>query len=133
MSPRAATDGLMPWAISILGLPAEPAMPDLAIVAGDASNRRYFRARLGGVSYVLVEAPPATEKNEAFLTVRGLLAAAGVTVPALFGADLERGFLLLVDDEGVIEVACSRNFAGDAVQGPEAEISRSSRLSRAGS
>ena len=97
MSPRAAPDGLMPWAMSILGLPSEPSMPELAIVAGDASNRRYFRARLGGVSYVLVEAPPATEKNEAFLAVRDLLAAAGVKVPALFGADLVRGFLLLED------------------------------------
>ena len=48
-------------------------------------------------SYVVVEAPPATEKNEAFLRVGALLADAGVKVPAVLGADLERGFLLLED------------------------------------
>ena len=46
---------------------------------------------------MLAEAPPATEKNEAFLAVRELLAGAGVKVPALYAADLERGFLLLED------------------------------------
>ena len=66
-------------------------------VAGDASARRYFRFEYAGQSYVLVEAPPATEKNEAFLAVRALLADAGVRVPALLGADLERGYLLLED------------------------------------
>jgi aminoglycoside/choline kinase family phosphotransferase len=66
-------------------------------VAGDASNRRYFRATLGDTSYILVEAPPATEKNSAFLTVREILAGAGVKVPAVYGADLARGYLLLED------------------------------------
>ena len=45
----------------------------------------------------MVEAPPATEKNEAFLRVGALLADAGVKVPALLGVDLARGFLLLED------------------------------------
>jgi aminoglycoside/choline kinase family phosphotransferase len=67
------------------------------VVAGDASNRRYFRAGLGARSYILVDAPPATEKNQAFLAVREMLAGAGVKVPALYGADLERGFLVLED------------------------------------
>ena len=66
-------------------------------VAGDASARRYFRFKYAGQSYVLVEAPPATEKNEAFLAVRALLAEIGVRVPALLGADLDRGYLLLED------------------------------------
>lgn len=97
MSPHPTPEGLLPWAISILGFPLEASPADLVIVAGDASHRRYFRAVLGGSSYVLVESPPATEKNEAFLSVRELLDVAGVKVPALFGADLERGFLLLED------------------------------------
>jgi len=71
--------------------------PALTVVAGDASNRRYFRLILAGQSYVVAEAPPATEKNEAFLAVREVLAGAGVKVPALYGADIERGYLLLED------------------------------------
>jgi hypothetical protein len=67
------------------------------VVAGDASHRRYFRLALDERSYVLAEAPPATEKNEAFLHVATLLAGAGIKVPAVLAADLQRGFLLLED------------------------------------
>lgn len=89
--------GLLPWAINALGAADFSQSPDLAVVAGDASNRRYYRAALAGKSYVLVSAPPATEKNREFLAVRKLLAEAGVRVPELYAADLERGYLLLED------------------------------------
>jgi aminoglycoside/choline kinase family phosphotransferase len=85
------------WALSVLAPAASGPRPALSIVAGDASNRRYFRAAIDGCSYILVDAPPATEKNQAFLAIRGLLAEAGVRVPALYGADLERGYLVLED------------------------------------
>jgi len=87
----------MPWALSVLECPGSPAQPELVPVAGDASSRRYFRFACDGRHHVLVHAPPATERNEDFLAVRELLAAAGVRVPALLGADLERGYLLLED------------------------------------
>jgi aminoglycoside/choline kinase family phosphotransferase len=86
----------LPWALSSLGA-EQAAASELVPVAGDASSRRYFRATIGGCSYVLAESPPATEKNEAFLARRELLENAGVRVPALYGADLERGFLLQED------------------------------------
>lgn len=88
---------LLSWAISALGAADSSQSPDLAVVAGDASNRRYYRATLAGKSHVLVSAPPATEKNREFLAVRKLLAEAGVRVPELYAADLERGYLLLED------------------------------------
>lgn len=66
-------------------------------VAGDASSRRYFRLQGPGGSHICVDAPPATERNQAFLEVRSLLADAGLPVPRLTGADLESGFLLLED------------------------------------
>jgi N-acetylmuramate 1-kinase len=97
VSPRPAPEALLPWALSVLGVSDSGSRPLLSVVAGDASHRRYFRFALAAHSYVVVEAPPATEKNEAFLQVRALLADAGVKVPALLGADLERGFLLLED------------------------------------
>lgn len=97
MSPRLAPQELLPWALSALGLPGSDALPALSVVAGDASARRYFRLALGARSVVLVEAPPATEKNEAFVRVAGLLDAAGVKVPTVLGVDYDRGFLLLED------------------------------------
>jgi len=95
--PRLAPEAILPWALSVLGISASDPLPILSAVAGDASHRRYFRFTLAAQSYVVVEAPPATEKNEEFLRVGALLADAGVKVPALLGVDLARGFLLLED------------------------------------
>lgn len=97
MSARPAPEQLLPWALSALGRTQDGAPPALETVAGDASHRRYFRLAANGRTYIVVEAPPQTEKNEAFLHVCQLLAASGIKVPAVLGADLERGFLLLED------------------------------------
>jgi len=87
---------LLPWALAALGQP--PATAALLLpVAGDASNRRYFRLQWLGQTAIAVEAPPATEKNREFLAIRELLERAGVRVPKLLGADLQQGFLLLED------------------------------------
>jgi len=102
---------LLPWALAGIAAQsgdgaAPPAKavttaaneePALTVIAGDASNRRYFRLKTGERTWVIAEAPPATEKNPEFLAVRQLLANAGVRVPALLAADLDRGYLLLED------------------------------------
>ena len=97
MPPRPIPEDLLPWALSVSGLPPAGDQPELVVVAGDASNRRYFRLTPDGESYIVVEAPPATEKNAEFLAVREMLAEAGICVPGLIGADLDRGFMLLED------------------------------------
>jgi aminoglycoside/choline kinase family phosphotransferase len=97
VTPRPAPQDLLPWAMSVLGSCVSGDSPTLSPVAGDASARRYFRFASGGRSYVAVDSPPASQKNAEFLQVAKLLAASGVTVPALLGADLTRGFLLLED------------------------------------
>jgi aminoglycoside/choline kinase family phosphotransferase len=97
VTPRRVSEALLPWAMSVLGVPVGDPLPHLAAVAGDASNRRYFRFEVASQSYVLAESPPSTEKNEAFLRVDALLDRAAVKVPAVLGADLDRGFLLLED------------------------------------
>lgn len=94
---RPAPQELLPWALAVLGLPAGGVTPSLSVVAGDASHRRYFRVVLANRSYVLVESPPATEKNAEFVHVGALLCSAGVKVPAVLGVDYDRGFLLLED------------------------------------
>jgi len=97
VTPRRVPEALLPWAMSVLGVPVGDPLPHLAVVAGDASNRRYFRFEVASQSYVLAESPPSTEKNEAFLRVDALLDRAAVKVPSVLGADLDRGFLLLED------------------------------------
>ena len=65
--------------------------------SADASFRRYFRVRAGGLSLIAMDAPPAHEDCRPFVRIAGLLAAAGVHVPRVIAADLEQGFLLLSD------------------------------------
>jgi aminoglycoside/choline kinase family phosphotransferase len=92
------------------------AMPGQAMTGcdpmpGGASTRRYFRVRLQGktaVGMFVPEGPKAEEVDKScapnghaprwpFLEVRDLLAARGVDVPAVYGEDTERGWVLLED------------------------------------
>ena len=113
MTSRPPPAELLNWALSVLAPGAAGPRPELAVVAGDASNRRYFRTRIEGSSYILGDAPPATEKHQAFLTVRELLAGAGVRVPALHAADLERGYMALEDLGDDLLLASLQAGAGD--------------------
>ena len=63
----------------------------------DASFRRYFRVRTGSRTRIAMDAPPPMEDCRPFVSVLGLLRAAGVNAPALHAADPEQGFLLLDD------------------------------------
>lgn len=115
MNARPPPNELLPWALGQLALDAGHASAHPQAVAGDASNRRYFRANLGGRSRILVEAPPGTEKNAEFVAVRELLARAGVRVPALYASDLQRGYLLLEDlgDRLLLSELTTRSVDGD--------------------
>jgi aminoglycoside/choline kinase family phosphotransferase len=92
---EAAARALRDWACARLGIAADDSV--LEALPGDASFRRYLRLRAGGRSWMLCVAPPEREKNAEFVAVRGLLERAGVRVPALHDADLQRGWLLLED------------------------------------
>lgn len=69
----------------------------LEIVSGDASFRRYYRARVGKASCIAVDAPPENENSEIFVKISKLFREAGVQVPEVFSVDYERGFMLLED------------------------------------
>ncbi|MEH6607761.1 MAG: phosphotransferase [Halioglobus sp.] len=88
---------LKPWAQEALGLVGEAPTAALEIIAGDASNRRYFRLETPKGSYVVVDAPPNTEKNTEFSRIHQLLQGAQIRVPAMLAMDLERGYMLLED------------------------------------
>ena len=85
---NAALDQLIPATQSPVGL--EP-------VSGDASFRRYFRARLGQRSFIAVDAPPSNEDCEAFVRISSLFREAGVRTPTVLCVDHKRGFMLLDD------------------------------------
>lgn len=96
-------------------LPFHGTFASLTPLAGDASNRRYFRVRLRGTSpssvivMQLAEAEGFKQSEEAvsgasvqinelpFTNVRSHLEATGVAVPALYHYDREAGLLYLED------------------------------------
>jgi aminoglycoside/choline kinase family phosphotransferase len=80
-------------------------------LSGDASFRRYFRVRLPEVSYIVVDAPPASEDNHAFVRIAEALRNAGVLTPRILAVDYEQGFMLQEDfgDELYLE-ALNRSF-----------------------
>ena len=70
----------------------------LEAASTDASFRRYFRVTLhDGSTRIVMDAPPEQEDCRPFLKVGALFKAAGVSVPEVYAADLEQGFLLLSD------------------------------------
>lgn len=91
-----STDALLDWAMTALDRASTP-RPQLSVVAADASSRSYYRFTVEQQAYIVALAPPATEKNSAFVAVRTVLAEAGVRVPQIFAVDLEHGYLLLED------------------------------------
>ncbi|WP_287028760.1 aminoglycoside phosphotransferase family protein [Pseudomonas sp. UBA6310] len=89
-------DQCLPEACASLGW-AAPAGGRLTPASSDASFRRYFRWESEGRSLILMDAPPPQEDCRPFVRMAQMLAGAGVHVPKILAADLERGFLLLDD------------------------------------
>ena len=70
----------------------------LAPASADASFRRYFRVRgAGGVSRIVMDAPPPQEDVRPFVDIAGRIHAAGLHVPEVLAVDAEQGFVLLAD------------------------------------
>ncbi|HET9122267.1 MAG TPA: phosphotransferase [Acidiferrobacteraceae bacterium] len=80
------------WLSRVLG-PVE----DLRPASADASFRRYFRARRGRDSYIIMDAPPEKEPVTAFVRIARRLSALGLHVPLILEGDEQAGFLLLTD------------------------------------
>jgi aminoglycoside/choline kinase family phosphotransferase len=84
---------LLDWLRVELGRPVETLEP----ASTDASFRRYFRVRIDGGTFIVMDAPPPRENIRPFLAVATLLRRAGVQTPEIHAADPERGFVLLAD------------------------------------
>jgi aminoglycoside/choline kinase family phosphotransferase len=67
-------------------------------LAGDASDRRYWRLSLAARRAVLMDTPAgAADDPAAFLRVAAHLASLGLSPPAVLAADADRGLILLED------------------------------------
>lgn len=75
----------------------EAAPSQLETVSGDASFRRYFRARVESTQFIAVDAPPDKEDSAPFVNIGQRWRAAGIKVPDILLADLNLGFMLLED------------------------------------
>lgn len=83
---------LTDWVRQFDGLAEASPVP----ASSDASFRRYFRFQ-GRDSYIAVDAPPATENSQAFITISGYLRNMGINAPRVIEVDLAQGFLLITD------------------------------------
>ena len=70
---------------------------ELQNLSGDASFRRYFRTRLNGFSYIVVDAPPASENSHSFVRIARAFRSGGVLTPRIIAVDYEHGFMLQED------------------------------------
>jgi aminoglycoside/choline kinase family phosphotransferase len=86
-------DAARSWAADRLQLQEVALEP----VSGDASFRRYFRARVGTASYIVMDAPPEHEDSAPFLDIAARLRASGLHAPEILFFDLAKGFGLLED------------------------------------
>ena len=100
--------GLVKWIAE--ALQCAPSQVEIELIAGDASPRRYYRVTPSNGSATLTiggrerQTPsciamvsPASENNEAFLSVGAQLATAGVRTPAVWAQSVEQGWFLLED------------------------------------
>ncbi len=90
----------------------------LAPASADASFRRYLRVQATAGSCIVMDAPPPLEDTRPFVHVAGLLADAGLHVPRVREADVERGFLLLDDlgNEPYLAALQSAQAGGDGAR-----------------
>ena len=100
--------GLAEWIAE--ALQCAPSHIEIELIAGDASPRRYYRVTrsngtvtltVGGEtlqrSSCIAMVSPASENNEAFLSVGAQLAKARVRTPVVWAQSLQQGWFLLED------------------------------------
>ncbi|MGY5451962.1 aminoglycoside phosphotransferase family protein [Agarivorans sp. MS3-6] len=94
MSNNVRESGLQQWLSKSLDIE----LPELTMISGDASFRRYFRFDYNAEkTAIAVDAPPSTEKNAQFVALAGCLAEHQLAVPKVEVANLENGYLCLED------------------------------------
>ena len=86
-------EALKQWVESVL----DTAEYEIKPASADASFRRYFRVHTGGVTHIVMDAPPDKENMLPFIDVAQRLYALGLNVPQIVQQEIGQGFLLLSD------------------------------------
>jgi hypothetical protein len=73
------------------------AFSEVKALPADASFRRYFRLEGADPKALLMDAPPPREDVRPFVEVASHLRKLGLSAPAIYDSDLQRGFLVLED------------------------------------
>ncbi len=81
------------WLQNDLGLEISDFQP----ASEDASFRRYFRVLHTQGQHIVMDAPPASEKNRSFIDVAAILKQTGIHSPDILAHNLTEGFMLLED------------------------------------
>src|SRR5438046_10491751 len=68
-----------------------------AVLAGDASFRRYYRLVEGSRRAVLMDAPPPQEDVRPYVAVAEILLSHGLRATEIYTEDRKQGFLLIED------------------------------------
>ncbi|MBC7984141.1 MAG: phosphotransferase [Candidatus Obscuribacterales bacterium] len=69
----------------------------IEVASADASFRRYFRARSGAETWIVMDAPPEKEDVGPYIKVAEILRASNLNAPRVVARNLESGYLLLSD------------------------------------
>jgi len=70
---------------------------DISPIAGDASDRKYYRLKHGRYSLVLMDSSGTPETMSSFLSVREYLSDNKFSVPQVLHVDLNEGYMVLED------------------------------------
>jgi aminoglycoside/choline kinase family phosphotransferase len=71
---------------------------NMRLIAGDASNRKYYRLTRSGDTALIMDAPPDKgEDTRPFTRIADWLINAGCSAPRILAADPDAGFLLIED------------------------------------
>lgn len=71
---------------------------EMRLIAGDASNRKYYRLSRGPDRALVMDAPPEKgEDTRPFTRIANWLSEAGFSAPEILATDVEAGFLLIED------------------------------------
>mgnify|MGYP000164340344 CR=1 FL=1 len=109
-------DELSHWVADKLDLPTI----NLSMVSGDASFRRYFRARKGDESWIAMDAPPEKEDSTSFVEIAQYWSEQKIQVPQIVHVDLSKGFLLL-SDMGDVQLISKLLFSSELLHSSEKE------------
>ncbi len=71
---------------------------NIRLIAGDASNRKYYRVDIGSETALVMDAPPDKgEQVRSFVNMATYLNAVGLSAPKIIAQDEQAGFLLIED------------------------------------